>query len=157
MKTPEIELLGRPEVEVPEDEICALQEKCISLLKKYGKGIRTKSVSFNVSSKIGEIQLKISANNRKASKASIIRIKPERHMNELVLVKKDEGSHALVFEDWGMGEKPDEVQHLVEYESYVGYKSYVERHYTNPRVASKDEFQSYKIAIDEILSSNPVN
>lgn len=151
MKTPEIELLDRPDVEVPEDEASALQEKCINLLKKYGKGIRTKSVSFNVSSRIGEIGLKISANSREPSKASVIRIEPERHMSELVLIKKDEGSHALVFEDWGMGERLDEVEHVVEHESYG------ERHYTNPRVTSKDEFQSYKVAIDEILFSNPVN
>lgn len=151
MKTPEIELLDRPDVEVPEDEVYVLQEKCINLLKKYGKGVRTKSVSFNVSSRIGEIQLKVSANNREPSKASVIRIKPERHMSELVLIKKDEGGQALVFEDWGMGERLDEVEHVVEHESYG------ERHYTNPRVASKDEFQSYKTAIDEILSSNPVN
>lgn len=150
MKTPEIGLLDRPEVEVPEDEVYALQEKCIGLLKKYGKGIRTKSVSFNVFSRIGETGLRISANSRKPSKASVIRIKSERHMEELVLVKKDERSYALVFEDWGMGEKPDEVVHLEELIENG-------KCYTNPRMASKDEFQNYKRAIDEILSSNPVD
>ena len=150
MKTPEIELLDRPDVEMPEDEVNELQKKCMSLLKEYGKGIWRKSVSFNVSSRIGEIQLKVSANNREPSKASVIRIKPERHMSELVLIKKNEGSQALVFEDWGMGESPGEVVHLEELIEHG-------RRYTNPRIASEGEFQSYKTAINEILSSNPVN
>ena len=151
MKTPEIELLDRPNVEVPENEVHALQEKCIGLLKKYGKGIRTKSVSFDTPSRRGEVGLKISASSREPSKASVIRIKPERHLAELVLVKKDEGRQALVFEDWGMGERLDEVEHLEEHESNEV------RSYTNPRIASEDEFQSYKVAIEEILSSNPIN
>ena len=150
MKTPEIESLDRPDVEVSEDEVNELQKKCISLLRKYGKGIRTKSVSFNVSSRIGEIELKIIANSREPSKASVISIKPERHMEELVLVKKDEGVQALCFEDWGMGERLDKVVHLEELIEHG-------RRYTNPRIASEGEFQNYKRAIDEILSSNPVN
>ena len=152
MKTPEIELLDRPDAEVPGDEVCALQEKCAKLLKKYARGINTKFVSFNVPSSIGEIRLEINANNREHSKASVIRIKLEKHINELVLVKKEERNKALIFEDWGMGERIDEVEHVVEYKS-----QHEERHYTNPRVASKYEFQNYKIAIDEILLSNPVN
>lgn len=151
MKSPEIELLDRPDVKVPESEVSALQEKCASLLKKYGKGARTKSVSFTMSSRIGEFQLKIIANRGKPSKASMIRIKPDRYMNELVLVKKDEESHALIFEDWEMGGRPDEVERIEEENVEDG------RHYTNPWIASKDEFRGYKIAIDKILSANPVN
>lgn len=151
MRHLEIELLDRPEVEVPEGEVSELWEKCMNLLTKYGKGIRTKLASFNVSSKMGEIQLEVSANKRKPSKVSIIRIRPRGYIAGLVLVKKDESHQALILEDWGMGEKLDEVENVVERDAHC------ERHYTNPLVASIDEFQSYKVAIDEILSSNPIN
>lgn len=153
MRSPEYEKLPVPEIPEERELISRLRQECGLLLDRCGTKegflwFRKKMVFASpVHSRAGVVKMEITSNNFNPVSAEWIMMKPEKHMCALVLTKT---GRALIFEDWGLGERLDKLEMVREHLS-----SEEELITTNPRAASLEEIQNYRDALGEILAKYP--
>ncbi|MCJ7804536.1 hypothetical protein MUP35_02265 [Patescibacteria group bacterium] len=149
-----------------------LRGECEQLLIKYGK-TEISSVIASSFQKIGkflglrqtppEVDLRtfktklkikgeaeeilISSNTKSPITSEFIKIKGEKHINELYLSKDN---NAFILENWGLGESIYEKREEVELNGNT------EKITTNPRQASLEEVLPYKTIVDTILQNHPI-
>lgn len=112
--------------------------------------INSKVFSVDLDSTGGPFKVTMRSNRADPSSSEWIFIKPEVSIEGLVLQNQGE---ALIFEDWGMGEKISELKENVE--ESISATEVVE--YTNPRAALSEEIEPYKRIVETILQKYPVN
>jgi hypothetical protein len=132
--------------------IIKMRESCDEILIKWGKVKKEKKKIFGIFPlsykvnffSINSINISSTSSNPKASE--FIRVKVEKHIEELLLSHED----ALIFEDWGMGENIYEEGIVTETDEAGS-----EIKYPNPRLATLEEIEPYFFIINQIKALIP--
>jgi hypothetical protein len=104
------------------------------------------SVTYPVTVGESEVAMKVAANRFVERDPEIVSLRVQASLDELVLLRVSDCIEVLILEHWGMGEKLDQIEQVIEHVPGG------EIHFTNPRVASLEEVEPYRLAIDEIFS-----
>ncbi len=151
-----------------------LRSNCEQLLIKYGRvekvskfttsfqrlgrvlGLRqvppeTDSRKLEAELEIGgeKEKITISSTSEDPTISEFIRIRGEKHMDELFLSK----AGAFILENWGMGESVYHEEHIIESPTFG--ESGTEREYPNPRQATMEEVGPYKSIVEAVLRNHP--